>query len=296
MSVGAASKPPAYKINKPPAQKKQAAHLSKKEIIFMFTLSCSGGWVPGAYAEKIRAAAALGYKAIEPLSWFGQDLQAARAASEETGCWISGIIVQSADKKISDLMKWTHGIVHEDAREAFVSAMGETVIAAQTLGCKTIVVTTGNERPGVSREIQHANVVKALKAALPAIKGTGIQLVLEPLNVLVNHRGYFLTSTQEGAQIVREVHSPGVRLLYDVYHQQITEGNLIDTIRKYSGVIGHFHTGDVPGRKEPGTGEINYRNVFKAIAETGYKGYVVFECGLTEPVEAVTKKMFALLA
>ena len=261
----------------------------------MFTLSCSGGWVPGAYAEKIRAAAALGYKAIEPLPWFGEDLRAARAASEETGCWISGIIVQSADKAVSDLMKWTHGIVWEDALGAFVQAMKETVVAAQTIGCTTIVVTTGNERGDVPRDVQHANVVAALKAALPVIKGTGLQLVLEPLNVLVNHKGYYLTSTEEGAQIIKEVGSPQVRLLYDVYHQQITEGNLIDTIHKYIGVIGHFHTGDVPGRKEPGTGEINYRNVFKAIAETGYKGYVVFECGLTEPVEIVTKKMFDLL-
>ncbi|MCL2300688.1 MAG: TIM barrel protein, partial [Firmicutes bacterium] len=152
-----------------------------------------------------------------------------------------------------------------------------------------------NERSDVSRQVQHANVVAALKAALPVIKGTGIQLVLEPLNVLVNHKGYYLTSTAEGAQIVKEVGSPQVRLLYDVYHQQITEGNLIETIQKYIGVIGHIHTGDVPGRKEPGTGEINYRNVFKAIAETGYDGYVVFECGLTEPVEIVTKKMFDLL-
>jgi hydroxypyruvate isomerase len=173
--------------------------------------------------------------------------------------------------------------------------MGETVAAAQAIQCSTIVVTTGNERADVSRAAQHANVVAALKAALPVIKGTGIQLVLEPLNVLVNHKGYYLTSTEEGARIVHEVKSPQVRLLYDVYHQQITEGNLIDTIRRYSKEIGHFHVGDVPGRKEPGTGEINYGNVFRAIAETGYKGYVVFECGRTEPVETVTEKMFALL-
>ena len=261
----------------------------------MYTLSCSGGWVPGTYAEKIRAAAALGWKAIEPLPWFGEDLEAARAASDETGCYISGIIVQSADKAVMELMKWTHGIVYEDAKDAFVRAMRETVEAARAIKCTTIVVTTGNERGDVSREMQHANIVAALKAALPVIQGTGIQLVLEPLNVLVNHKGYYLTSTEEGAQIVNEVGSPQVRLLYDVYHQQITEGNLIDTINKYSKVIGHFHIGDVPGRKEPGTGEINYRNVFKAIAETGYDGYVVFECGRTEPAEVVTQKMFALL-
>ncbi|MCL2670113.1 MAG: TIM barrel protein [Syntrophaceae bacterium] len=261
----------------------------------MFTLSCSGGWVPGNYAEKIRGAAALGWKAIEPLNWLDQDLEAARAASDETGCWISGIVVQTADKRDAKLTRWEHGIVHEDAREAFVRAVGETLKAAKTLGCTTIVVTTGNERHDVSREAQHANIVKALKAALPVIKGSGVQLVLEPLNVLVNHKGYYLTTSEEGARIIREVGSPQVRLLYDIYHQQITEGSLIYNIRQYSKEIGHFHVGDVPGRNEPGTGEINYRNVFRAIAETGYDKYVVFECGKTEPVEVVTRKMFELL-
>jgi len=261
----------------------------------MFTLSCSGGWVPGNYAEKIRAAAALGWKAIEPLCWLGEDLTAARAAIDETGCVISAILVQSADKKAAKLIANGHGIVHADAREAFVQAIGETLAAAKTLGCTTIVVTSGNERRGVPRAEQHGNIVKALKAALPAIKGSGVRLALEPLNVLVNHKGYYLTSSEEGAEIVREVKSRQVTMLYDIYHQQITEGNLIDNIKRYSKEIGHFHVGDVPGRRQPGTGEINYRNVFRAIAETGYDGYVVFECGNTEPIEITTKKMFELL-
>jgi len=261
----------------------------------MYTLSCCGGWVPGSYAEKIRAAAALGWKAIEPLGWIDQDLKAARAAIDETGCAISAILVQSADKKAAKLIGNSHGIVHGDARDAFAAAIGETLEAAKTLGCTTIVVTSGNERPGVPRRAQHANIVTALRGVLPVIRGSGVQLALEPLNVLVNHKGYYLTTSEEGAQIVREVGSSQVQMLYDVYHQQITEGNLIDNIKRYSKEIGHFHTGDVPGRREPGTGEINYKNVFKAIADTGYEGYVVFECGMTEPVEVVTRKMFELL-
>ena len=261
----------------------------------MFTLSCSGGWVPGTYAEKIRAAAALGWRSIEPLCWLGQDLEAARAAIDETGCTISAILIQSADEADANLFRNEHGIVHEDAQAAFVRGIAETLVAAKALDCKTIVVTSGNEREDVPRDVQHANIVAALRAALPVIEGSGVQLVLEPLNVLVNHRGYYLTTSAEGAQIINEVNHPQVRLLYDVYHQQITEGNLIENIRRYTNEIGHFHTGDVPGRREPGTGEINYKNIFKAIAETGYEGYVVFECGLTEPVEVVTEKMFALL-
>jgi len=261
----------------------------------MFTLACGGGWVKGSYADKIRGAAALGYKAVEPLCWLGEDLEAARAATGETGCVISAILVQSADEAAADLIRNEHGIVHEDAREAFVRAIGETLAAALTIGCNTIVVTSGNERPDVPREAQRANIVEALRAALPVIDGSGVQLVLEPLNVIINHKGYYLTTSEECAGIVREVASPQVKMLYDVYHQQITEGNLIHNINQYIGGIGHFHVGDVPGRREPGTGEINYKNIFRAIADTGYEGFVVFECGLTEPVEVVTRKMFELL-
>ena len=102
-------------------------------------------------------------------------------------------------------------------------------------------------------------------------------MILEPLNTLVNHAGYFLNFTNEAFDIVREVGSPYLKILFDIYHVQIMEGNLIATIRKNIASIGHFHVGDVPGRHEPGTGEINYANVFKAIRELGYKDFVAME-------------------
>ena len=86
-----------------------------------------------------------------------------------------------------------------------------------------------------------------------------------------------------------------MRVLYDVYHQQISEGNVINTIRANISKIGHIHTGDVPGRREPGTGELNYRSIFKAIAETGYDGFVTFECGRSVDADTVSRNMFALL-
>jgi hydroxypyruvate isomerase len=100
---------------------------------------------------------------------------------------------------------------------------------------------------------------------------------VEPLNIAVNHKGYYLYSSAEGFDIIRAVGSPNVKLLYDIYHQQVTEGNLIQTITENIELIGHFHVADVPGRHEPGTGEINYANVLKAIDETGYNGYVGLE-------------------
>ena len=104
-----------------------------------------------------------------------------------------------------------------------------------------------------------------------------VTLVLEPLNILVDHPGYFLTSSREGFEIVEQVDSSAVKLLYDIYHQQITEGSLIATITSHIELIGHFHAADVPGRHEPGSGEINYANVLAAVDEAGYEGFIGLE-------------------
>jgi len=261
----------------------------------MFTLTVHNSWFSGDEYSKFAQARQQGFRAIEILNWIGLDLARIRAASDVTGVVVSATLFRSADPVKQALIANTHGIVHADARDAFVDAIRETIEAARTIGTRVIVVTTGNEIEGLSRAEQQANVIAALRAAAPLAEAAGMLLVLEPLNILVNHRGYYLTTTAESVEIIDRVGSPAVKVLYDVYHQQITEGNLISNIRAHIGQIGHIHVGDVPGRKQPGTGEINYKNVFKAIRDTGYSGFVVFECGLTEPVEVVCPKMWALL-
>jgi len=261
----------------------------------MFIYTAAGGWFPGEAQDKIRQAAAHGFSAVEILLWKKMDLAEVKKAIAETGCKISAILCrESADEHQKELVDNGHGIVWEDAKDAFVNVMRETIAVAKELGVTKIVATTGNERFDVPRTVQHHNVVTALRAVAPMLEEAGIVCVLEPLNVLVNHRGYYLTTTEESAQIIREVDSPNVRILYDVYHQQITEGNLINNIRANIDLIGHIHLGDVPGRKEPGTGEINYPKVLQAIADTGYDQFVVFECGMTEDVDTVCKKMWAM--
>jgi len=261
----------------------------------MFTLTCAGGWLPEPYNQKFAAAKKLGFNAVELLLWTEVDLNQARAAIDESECALSAILIQSRDAHRQSLIANEHGIVHEDALNAFVDAIGETLEAAKALNCKNIIVTTGNERSGVARQVHHDNIVKALKAVTKIVEASDVTLVLEPLNVLVDHAGYYLTTTAEGVEIIKKVNSPQIKLLYDVYHQQITEGNLISNIRDNIEHIAHIHLGDVPGRNEPGTGEINYKNVLKAIADTGYNGFVALECGLTEDVETVSKKMWALM-
>jgi hydroxypyruvate isomerase len=127
-----------------------------------------------------------------------------------------------------------------------------------------------------------------MKEARRLVEPVGITLVIELLNTLVNHPGYFLNSVEKGVRVVDDVGSPNVKLLNDLYHMQIMEGNLIANLRKYIDRIGHFHVGDVPGRHQPGTGEINYRKVFEAIAGTHYDGYVAMEYGPTiDPLESL---------
>jgi hydroxypyruvate isomerase len=100
---------------------------------------------------------------------------------------------------------------------------------------------------------------------------------IEPLHPQSNHLDYYLDRGSEAFEIMREVSSPYVKVLFDIYHVQIMEGNLIESIRKNIAWIGHFHVGDVPGRHEPGTGEIHYGNVFKAIRETTFHDFVAME-------------------
>jgi hydroxypyruvate isomerase len=179
------------------------------------------------------------------------------------------------------------GLVNPREREGFLREINASVEAAKRIGTERLVVLTGNELGGLPRSQQMANAVAALREAAPILEKNGLSAVVEILNTYVDHAGYFLYYVRDGAELVDRVGSPNVKLLFDIYHTQIMEGNLISNIRSNIDRIGHFHVGDVPGRHEPGTGEINYRNVFKAIYELGdrFQGYVGLEYGRLAPLE-----------
>jgi len=117
-------------------------------------------------------------------------------------------------------------------------------------------------------------VIEALKAGAKVVEPEGITLILEPLNVLVNHPKQLIVTSEHGARVIRAVGSPNVKMLFDVYHQQISEGNLTGNIRKYKDLIGYYQVADHPGRHEPGTGEIGWEYVFRRIDELGYQGWI----------------------
>ncbi len=187
----------------------------------------------------------------------------------------------------------TAGLCDPAERANFLSDLRQAVEYHRIIENHFCTVITGPEKPGIPRSQQKQNVIDGLKAAAEVLEPTELTIVVEPLNVLVNHAGYFLVYSEEAAEIMEAVGSSRVKILFDIYHQQISEGNLINNIKKHLPYIGYFQVGDVPGRKEPGTGEVNWKNVFKAIYDTGYRGILGMEHGLSVPGEKGLLKCFA---
>jgi hydroxypyruvate isomerase len=151
----------------------------------------------------------------------------------------------------------------------------------ETLGCPAIILLSGDVVPGLSRWAQHRSCVETLKRAAALVEGRQIngqpvRLLLECIDPEENSR-YFLTSAAEAIEVVRQVNHPQVQFLYDIFHEQIAEGNLIEKLDKHIDVIGLIHVADVPGRHEPGTGEINYVNIYRKLAQLNYKRMVAME-------------------
>jgi hydroxypyruvate isomerase len=164
-------------------------------------------------------------------------------------------------------------------RDAFLKEIRESVDIAKRVNATWMTVVPGHvdRRPHI--DYQTANVVDTLRRAADILEPHGLVMVLEPLNTLRNHPGMFLTSTPQAHLICRAVDSPSCKILFDIYHQQITEGNLIPNINTAWDEIAYFQVGDNPGRNEPGTGEINYQNVFRHIHGRGFTGIVGMEHG-----------------
>lgn len=256
----------------------------------------AGSFFNSSFHENIRLAAEYGFKGIEMLSWWDVEAELTRQTLDRYDMTLSAILLGSRDKATHAATSWRHGMVYEDAVEPIVQAFRETAYAAHKLGVSNIVMITGAERDDVSRDAQLENCVTALRTIAPMAEAEGVKIVVEPLNRLVDHPGYFLNTSADAFDLVRAVDSDAVRVLFDIYHQQITEGNLIRNITENIDLIGHFHIADNPGRCEPGTGEINYPKVFEAIKKAGYDGWLAFECGRTVESHEMAEKMRALTA
>jgi len=233
--------------------------------------------------DAIRLAKKLGYSAVE--FWEGGapafDPMPFKTALDETGLTVA-------------CMGFASKLVDPATRTEFLDSVKTSLANAKILGANGIIVATGDEMEGVSRQAQHDSIVDGLKEAAKLVDGTGIVLLLEPLNILVNHIGYYLETSTEAFEIVRKVNSPCVKVLFDIYHQQISEGHLIANITANIDLIGHFHVAGNPGRGEPYLGEINYTQVFDAIKKVGYTGYAGLEYWPKGDMEESLKKCLEL--
>lgn len=206
-----------------------------------------------------------GIGAFEFWGWWDKDLDAVIAARDEHRLAISACCTRFIS------------LVDPEKRDDYIAGLMETISAARYLGVKTIISQVGDFRTGVPQKEQHDSLVDGLKVAAPLLEAADITLVIEPLNDLVDHVGYYLVRSDEAFQIIDEVGSDHVKVVFDIYHQQISEGHLISNITDNLNKIGHFHAAGNPGRNELTSGEIHYPSVFDAIRSAEFDGYVALE-------------------
>lgn len=179
----------------------------------------------------------------------------------------------------ADFSKSSFVLPHREVRDFLTVKMEEGIDVAKRTGFKMALVVPGRYDERLHPDIQLANVIENLRYCAMLTEPEGMTLVIEPLNTLRDHPGLWLTQMPQAYQVCRAVNSPAVKIVDDLYHQQITEGNLIPNIDACWDEIAAFHVGDSPGRNEPTTGEINYKNIFKHLLEKDYRGVICMEHG-----------------
>jgi len=220
------------------------------------------------FEQRLEKVAEAGYRAVELVdefkAWQAADFTRAAARRRSLG------IAFDATAGLST------GIADPAERGKFLEEVGKMLPILQKLECRRLIVLSGDLVPGLSREAQHESCVQGLQRAADLAAPHGVTLLLENIDPEENPK-YYLTSSREGFAIVRELNRPNVQFLYDLYHEQIAEGNLLETLEKNFAQLGLVHVADVPGRHQPGTGEINFANILRKLAQLHYGGYIAME-------------------
>ena len=269
---------PMYGHASKPYQQKATFKLNFAPHIGMFKHSGGENMI-----QQIQFMADQGFKAFEDNGMKGRSIaeQEAIASVLEKNNMIMGVFV--AHKIYWKEPNLASG--NQDQRAEFLEDITSSVEVAKRVNAKWMTVVPGHIDSRLNADFQTANVIESLKMAAAILEPHGLTMVLEPLNFR-NHPGMFLSRSPQAYQICKAVDSPACKILFDVYHQQVQEGNLIPNIDSCWDEIAYFQVGDNPGRNEPTTGEINYRNIFKFISEKGFKGVIGMEHGNSMPDKA----------
>jgi len=220
------------------------------------------------FDQRIGKVSDAGYHAVELVEeykgWSKEDIAHARQRFHQLNM-------------VVDACSGIHASLCDPAqRDTFLAEVRAKLPVLAELECSRLILLSGNRVPGLSQEQMHESCVEGLKRAADAAAEKNVELLLENIDPEENP-SYFLTSVTEGFQVVREVGNPHVRFLYDLYHEQLSEGNLIAKLEKNIDLTGLIHVADVPGRHEPGTGEINYQNIYRKLNGLRYSRYVAME-------------------
>ncbi|MGO9338398.1 MAG: TIM barrel protein [Terracidiphilus sp.] len=225
------------------------------------------------FEDRLAKVAEAGYTQVELVgeykNWAPADFDRANAARKRLGIHFDATAGLS------------HGIADPAVRDAFLAELRQAFIPMQTLECPAMIVLSGNVVPSLTHEAQHQASIETLKQAVALVEGKSIagqpvRLLLECIHLEENPK-YFLTSANEAIEIVRAVNHPQVQFLYDIFHEQMSYGDLISKLDKHIDVIGLIHVADVPGRHQPGTGEINYGNIYKKLTDLNYRHNIAME-------------------
>jgi hydroxypyruvate isomerase len=220
------------------------------------------------FDQRLEKVAEAGYSAVELVeeykNWNPEDFSKFRAKKRDLGL------------KVDATSGISHSLCDPAQRGAFLNEVRAKLPVLEELECGKLIILSGDKVPGQSHQQMHDNCIESLKRAADITAPKKVGLLLENIDPEENPK-YFLTSVSEGFEIIRSVGAPHVKFLYDFFHDQIAEGNLLAKLEKNLALVGVVHVADVPGRHDPGTGEINYPNIFRKLGQLGFNGYVAME-------------------
>ncbi len=233
-----------------------------------FAVNLEMWWTRLPFLDRIREAKKAGFSTVEFWPWRGKPL--AEIAE----------LCKSLDIEIAQFTAWgfVPGLNNPKNHQKFVKEIEASCATAHQLNCSKMTVVGGNDQPGMTPAEMHQNIIDGLRLAAPIAEENQVMLILEPMNIRVDHKGHCLYGSPEAVEICRQVDSPMVKLNWDLYHMQISEGDLCGRMRDGFDQIGYLQLADHPGRFEPGTGEIHYNRVLKEAWDLGYRGAVGLEC------------------
>ncbi|HIF30556.1 MAG TPA: hypothetical protein EYG57_08580 [Planctomycetes bacterium] len=233
-----------------------------------FAVNVEMWWTKLPFLDRIRKSAELGFPAIEFWPYKGKDLKAIATLTKQLGI------------EISQFTAWgfSPGMNNPSNEDRFVATITEACEVAHQLDCRKMTVVAGNNQRGLTQDLMLEQVTKALRRVAPIAEKAKVMLILEPMNGRVDHPGHCLYGSVDAVQICREVNSPMVKINWDLYHMQISEGDLCGRLRDGFDQVGYLQLADHPGRNEPGTGEIHYNRVLKEAIQLGYRDFVGLEC------------------